>query len=161
MCMLALQKDKIITSPNCNFVPEAFVFDKLPLELMRDRRFGFVDCFQWPQLHSENYIWSVCIPWQAVYRDDPIWSLLWWNLSRSPSEFVLEQGSAFEVGQIHPSRFLELEGVYQCLDEHAQKWVKENPHYLGPIRVGDWMRCCKWALMRLKVSRPALLLGMP
>ena len=157
--VLALQKDKVITLPNCDFVPKAFIFDELPLEAMHDRRFGFVDCFQWPQLHSEKYIWSACIPRQAAYQDDPVWSLLWWNLSWLPSEFVLEQGSTFEVGRVHSLRFLELEAVYQRLDEHMQKWVKENPDYPGPIRVGDWMRCCKRALMRLKVRHPVLLLA--
>ena len=158
--MLAIHNDKVITSPNSDFVPEPFVFDDAVMELKRDGRFGFVDYFQWPQLHVEQYIWSVCIPWQVAYRDDPLWSLVWWNTGRSPSEFVLEQGSAFEVGRVHPSKFRELEAVYQCLEEHATQWAKEHPCYKGHIRVGDWVRCGKRALMRMKVRCCVLVLGM-
>ncbi|KIM53376.1 hypothetical protein SCLCIDRAFT_139130, partial [Scleroderma citrinum Foug A] len=120
--VLAIHNNQIITSPNCDFIPEPFIFDDAPLEPLRDRRFGIVDCFQWLQLHAEQYIWSACIPWQAVYRDDPVWSLLWWNLSQLPSKFVLERGSTFEVGRVHPMKFQQLEAVYQHIDERAQKW---------------------------------------
>ena len=149
--VLAIHNNQIITLPNCDFIPEPFIFDNTPLKPLHDGRFSVVDCFQWPQLHAEQYIWSACIPQQAVYQDDPVWSLLWWNLSRSPSEFVLEQGSTFKVGWVHLMKFQQLEAVYQCIDEHAQKWVTETPDYKGPIRVGDWMQICKWALMCLKV----------
>ena len=88
-----------------------------------------------------------------------MWSLLWWNISRSPTEFVLELGSAFKVGWIHSSKFQQLEGVYEHLDERTQKWMKQNPHYNGPIRLGDWLRCCMQALTRLKVRLSVIVLG--
>ena len=151
--MLAIHNNQIITLPNCDFIPEPFTFDDAPLKPLHDGRFGIIDCFQWLQLHAEQYIWSACIPRQAVYQDDSVWSLLWWNLSQSPSKFVLEWGSAFEVGRVHLTKFQQLESVYQHIDKCTQKWVMENPNYKGPIRVGDWMQICKRALMHLKVRR--------
>ena len=88
-----------------------------------------------------------------------MWSLLWWNISRSPTEFILEPGSAFEVGWIHLSKFQQLEGVYERLDERAQKWMKQNPHYNDPIRLGDWLQCCMRALTHLKVRLSVIVLG--
>ncbi|KIM51867.1 hypothetical protein SCLCIDRAFT_142356, partial [Scleroderma citrinum Foug A] len=126
--VLAIHNDQIITSPNCDFVPEPFIFDDHCIEPLHDGRFGHIDCFQWSQLHAEPYIWSTCVPWQVAYQGDPMWSLLWWNISRSPTEFVLELGSAFKVGWIHSSKFQQLEGVYEHLDKCTQKWMKQNPH---------------------------------
>ena len=137
--MLTVQSNKIITSPNCDFIPEAFIFEDAPIKPMHDGRLGFINCFQWLQLFIEPYSWSACIPRQVAYRGNPVWSFLWWNISQSPSEFILEQGSTFEVGQVHLSKFQQLEAVYQCLDERAQKWVKDTPDYKGHIRVDDWM----------------------
>ncbi|KIM58629.1 hypothetical protein SCLCIDRAFT_127806, partial [Scleroderma citrinum Foug A] len=148
--VLANYKDNIITSLNCNFIPEPFCFKDDCIMPLRDGRFGLVDCFQWPQLHTERYIWSACIPQQVAYRDDPIWSILWWNMSRSPDEFVLERGSAFEVRRVHKSKFQQLEKVHRCLDECAQKWLKENPEYKGPLKLQEWVQCCSWALICLE-----------
>ena len=44
--VLTVQSDKIITSPNCDFIPEAFIFEDAPIELMHDGRLGFIDRFQ-------------------------------------------------------------------------------------------------------------------
>ena len=114
--VLANYEVNIITSPNCDFIPEPFCFKDDCIMPLCDGRFGLIDCFQWPQLHAERYIWSACIPWQAAYRDDPIWSILWWNMSQSPNEFILERGSAFEVRRVHKSKFQQLEKVHRCLD---------------------------------------------
>ena len=127
--VLAIHNDQIITLPNCDFVPKPFIFDDHCIESLCDGRFGHVDCFQWLQLHAEPYIWSTCVPRQVAYWGDPMCSLLWWNISWSPTEFILELGSTFKVGWIHSLKFQQLEGVYECLDERAQKWMKQNPHY--------------------------------
>ena len=156
--VLANYEDNIITSPNCNFIPEPFCFKDDHIVPLHDGRFGLIDCFQWPQLHAEQYIWSMCIPRQAAYRDDPIWSILWWNMSQSPDKFVLEQGSAFKVGQVHKLKFQQLEKVHRCLDEHAQKWLKENPEYKGPLKLQEWVQCCSRALICLEVRNYVLCL---
>ena len=156
--VLANYKDNIITSPNCNFIPEPFCFKDNHIMPLCDGRFSLVDCFQWSQLHAEQYIWSACIPRQVVYRDDPIWSILWWNMSWLPNKFVLEQGSAFEVGRVHKSKFQQLEKVHRCLDECAQKWLTENLEYKGPLNLQEWVQCCSWALICLEVRNYVLCL---
>ncbi|KIM50362.1 hypothetical protein SCLCIDRAFT_40751, partial [Scleroderma citrinum Foug A] len=59
--VLANYKDNIITSPNCDSILEPFIFKDNRIVPLHDGRFSFVDCFQWPQLHAEWYIWSTCI----------------------------------------------------------------------------------------------------
>ncbi|KAI6009910.1 hypothetical protein BKA83DRAFT_4504189 [Pisolithus microcarpus] len=64
--VLAKYNDHWITSPNTNYVPEPFIFEGARVEPPRDGQMGHIDCFQWPQLHAELYIWSTCIPEKAV-----------------------------------------------------------------------------------------------
>ncbi|KAL4061816.1 hypothetical protein V8B97DRAFT_2027098 [Scleroderma yunnanense] len=109
--VLAFYDNYVITSPNSNYVPKPHIFHDDIIEPLCNRRFGVLDCFQWLQLHAEQYIWSRCIPWQ-----------------------VLQQ----------------LDAVYKCLDECAQKWLKENPKYNSPIRLEAWVLSCHQALMHLK-----------
>ncbi|KAI6032429.1 hypothetical protein EDC04DRAFT_2898259 [Pisolithus marmoratus] len=129
--VLAKYNDHWITSPNVDYVPQPFIFEGARVELLRDGRMGHIDCFQWPQLHAERY-----------------W--LWWNITQSVEDFVLERGSAFKVGRIHVDKWKLLEIAYNRLDERAQDWMRKYPHYDGPLKVDAWLRSCRRCLLRLK-----------
>ncbi|KAI6004875.1 hypothetical protein EDD15DRAFT_2155275 [Pisolithus albus] len=148
--VLAKYQDCWITSPNSLYVPEPFIFEARLMEPLRDGRFGHIDCFQWPQLYSERYMWSGCIPRKVAYQDHSTWRWLWWDVTNTPEDFVVERGSMFRVGRVHPDRWKQLEIVCNQLDERIQRWVQKNPHYYGPVNVTGWMRSCRRALMRLK-----------
>ncbi|KAI6015534.1 hypothetical protein BKA83DRAFT_4498812 [Pisolithus microcarpus] len=120
--VLAKYQDCWVMSPNSLYVPEPFVFEARLMEPLRDGRFGHIDCFQWPQLYSERYMWSGCIPRKVAYQDHSTWRWLWWDIANTPENFVMERGSMF----------------------------RKNPHYYGPVNVTGWMRLCRRALMCLK-----------
>ncbi|KAI6016832.1 hypothetical protein BKA83DRAFT_4497344 [Pisolithus microcarpus] len=148
--VLAKYNDHWITSPSAEYVPQPFIFEGARVEPLRDGWFGHIDCFQWPQLHAERYVWSACIPRKLAYRDDPTWKWLWWNVTQSAEDFVLEGGSAFKVGRIHADKWKLLETAYNQLDARAQDWIQKNPRYDGPLRVDAWLRSCRRSLLRLK-----------
>ncbi|KAI6038950.1 hypothetical protein EDC04DRAFT_2895685 [Pisolithus marmoratus] len=148
--VLAKYRDCWVTSPNSHYVPEPFIFEAKVLEPLRDGRFRHIDCFQWPQLYSERYVWSGCIPRKVAYQDDPTWRWLWWDMTNTPEDFVLERGSMFRVGRVHPDKWKKLETVCDQLDEHLQNWTQVIPHYNGPVKVVAWMHSRQCALMRLK-----------
>ncbi|KIO03323.1 hypothetical protein M404DRAFT_27291, partial [Pisolithus tinctorius Marx 270] len=104
----------------------------------------------WPQLYAKRYMWAGCIPRHAVYRDDPMWSWMWWNIRNVPEDFTLERGSAFRVGRVHPDKWKHLEILYKRLEEQAKNWPPKNPDNEGPLRVHIWIRQCQRSLMRLK-----------
>ncbi|KIO02870.1 hypothetical protein M404DRAFT_146958 [Pisolithus tinctorius Marx 270] len=111
--ILAKYNDHWITSPNADFVPKPFLFEGKTIMLCHDGRFGHIDCFQWPQLYAERYMWAGCIPRHAVYQDDPTWSWMWWNIRNVPEDFALERGSVFRVGRVHPDKWKHLEILYK------------------------------------------------
>ena len=43
---VACQDHWVITSPNVNYVPQAYIFEDEDLHVRADGRFGLVDCFQ-------------------------------------------------------------------------------------------------------------------
>ncbi|KIM50441.1 hypothetical protein SCLCIDRAFT_145503 [Scleroderma citrinum Foug A] len=149
--VLTTYEDYVITLPNSDFVPEPHVFQENCIEPLCDGRFGLIDCFQSPQLYAGLYAWAGCVPRQAAYRDDPVWSMMWWDISQLSSDFVLEKGSSFELGRIHKMKWEWLETVYKHLDERGQRWLKESPKYNGLLRLDAWMRSCHQCLMLLKV----------
>ncbi|KAI6104218.1 hypothetical protein F5141DRAFT_1065039 [Pisolithus sp. B1] len=132
--VLAKYNDHWITSPKVDYIPQPFIFKGARVEPLCDGHMGHIDCFQWPQLHAEHYIWSTCIPWKFVYHDDPTWKWMWWNVSQSVEDFVLERGSAFKVGRIHMDKWKLLEAVYNLLDGCVQEWILKYPQYDGPLK---------------------------
>ncbi|KAI6111410.1 hypothetical protein F5141DRAFT_1214914 [Pisolithus sp. B1] len=148
--VLAKFNDHWITSPNISFVPQPFIFEGARVKPLCDGQFGHINCFQWPQLYAECYVWSACIPQKLAYRDDPTWRWLWWNVTQSVEDFVLERGLAFKVGRIHEDKWKLLETIYNRLDEWAQDWIQKNPHYDGPLRVDAWLWSCQQCLLHLK-----------
>ncbi|KIK15106.1 hypothetical protein PISMIDRAFT_80856, partial [Pisolithus microcarpus 441] len=81
--VLAKYNDHWITSPSAEYVPQPFIFEGARVEPLCDGRFSHIDCFQWPQLHAERYVWSACIPRKLAYQDDLTWKWLWWNVTQS------------------------------------------------------------------------------
>ncbi|KAI6041015.1 hypothetical protein EDC04DRAFT_2893586 [Pisolithus marmoratus] len=148
--VLAKYWDCWVTLPNSHYVPEPFIFEAKVMEPLQDGRFGHIDCFQWPQLYSERYAWSGCIPQKVAYQDDPTWRWLWWDMTNMLEDFVLERGSMFRVGRVHPDKWKKLETICDQLDERLQNWTQVIPHYDGPVKVVAWMRSCRHALMCLK-----------
>ncbi|KIK14082.1 hypothetical protein PISMIDRAFT_17543 [Pisolithus microcarpus 441] len=135
--VLAKYNDHWITSPSAEYVPQPFIFEGARVEPLRDGRFSHIDCFQWPQLHAECYVWSACIPRKSAYQDDPMWKWLWWNVTQSAEDFVLEGGSAFKVGRIHADKWKLLETAYNRLDAWAQDWIQKK----SPLRRPSEGRC--------------------
>ncbi|KAI6154756.1 hypothetical protein BKA82DRAFT_134914, partial [Pisolithus tinctorius] len=135
--------DHWIMSLNADYTPQTFIFDGETITPLRDGWFSHIDCFQWPQLFAEHYTWSPCVPWKVAYGDDPMWKWLWWNVTQSAEDFVLERGSAFKGGRIHADKWKSMETVYNQLDEHLQGWLKKHPHYEGPLRPNSWLGSCR------------------
>ncbi|KAI6101783.1 hypothetical protein F5141DRAFT_1065757 [Pisolithus sp. B1] len=133
-CILTKLNSHWIMSPNVSFVPQPFIFEGARVEPLCDRWFGHINCFQWPKLYTECYVWSTCIPRKSAHRDDLMWKWLWWNVTQSVEDFILERGSAFKVGRIHTDKWKLLETIYNHLDEWAQDWIQKNPCYDGPLR---------------------------
>ncbi|KIO05888.1 hypothetical protein M404DRAFT_139887, partial [Pisolithus tinctorius Marx 270] len=110
--VLAKCDDHWITLPNADYIPQPFIFDGETIMPLCDGWFGHIDCFQWPQLFAECYTWSPCVPWKVAYGDNPTWKWLWWNVTQSAEDFVLERGSAFKVGRIHANKWKSMETIY-------------------------------------------------
>ncbi|KAI6138649.1 hypothetical protein BKA82DRAFT_164593, partial [Pisolithus tinctorius] len=114
--ILAKCDDHWIMSLNADYVPQPFIFDGETIMPLHDGQFGHIDCFQWPQLFAECYTWSPCVPQKVAYGDNPMWKWLWWNVTQSAEDFVLERGSAFKVGRIHANKPDSwLGSCWQCL----------------------------------------------
>ncbi|KIJ61052.1 hypothetical protein HYDPIDRAFT_31757 [Hydnomerulius pinastri MD-312] len=148
--VLATYRDYIITSPNADFIPEPFVFDEALIRPHRDGRLGVYDCFQWPQLHCDIYMWAGCIPREDTYRDNVIWKWCWWNVTQKPEDFTQEVGSTFEVGRVHREKYQRLNSVYVDLQERVQSWKKRDTRYTGPLKVDAWMGAVARTFERLK-----------
>ncbi|KAI6142216.1 hypothetical protein BKA82DRAFT_4361213 [Pisolithus tinctorius] len=106
--VLAKYNDHWITSPNADFVPEPFLFEGKTIMLCRDGRFGTSTV--------------------SIYRDDPTWSWMWWNIRNVPEDFALERGSAFR--------------------KNGRRTGTKDPDDEGPLRVHIWIRQCRRSLMR-------------
>ncbi|KAI5994556.1 hypothetical protein F5J12DRAFT_785753 [Pisolithus orientalis] len=148
--ILAKCDDHWITLPNAVYVPQPFIFDGETITPLHDGQFSHIDCFQWPQLFTECYTWSLCVPQKVAYGDDPMWKWLWWNITQSVEDFVLERGSAFKVGRIHADKWNSMETIYNQLDKHLQDWLKKHPHYEGPLTPNSWLGSCQRCLLHLK-----------
>ncbi|KAI6140973.1 hypothetical protein BKA82DRAFT_32700 [Pisolithus tinctorius] len=146
-CILVKYNDHWITSPNANFVPELFLFEGKTITLCHNSWFSHIDCFQWPQLYAENYMWAGCIPRHAVYLDDPTWSWMWWNIRNVPEDFALERGLAFRVGRVHVDKWKHLEIVYKRLEEWVKNWPPKNPDDEGPL----WACIPVWLVWKLEL----------
>ncbi|KAI6148109.1 hypothetical protein BKA82DRAFT_163198, partial [Pisolithus tinctorius] len=127
--VLAKCDDNWITSLNADYIPQPFIFDGETIMPLHDGWFSHIDCFQWPQLFAERYTWSLCVPQKVANGDDPMWKWLWWNVTQSAEDFVLERESAFKVGRIHADKWKSMETIYNQLDECLQGWLKKHPHY--------------------------------
>ncbi|KAI6023452.1 hypothetical protein EDC04DRAFT_2606615 [Pisolithus marmoratus] len=110
-CVLTKYNDHWITSLNVDYVPQPFIFEGARVELLCDRHMGHINCFQWPQVHAEHYIWSACIPQKLANLDNSTWKWMWWDVTQLVEDFVLERGSAFKVGRIHADKWKLLETV--------------------------------------------------
>jgi hypothetical protein len=86
----------VITSPNTSFIPEPHIFDTVDLQPLADGRFGYIDCFLWPQLFSKKHRWSGCVFRREQFLGDDIMKWLWFT----PTEKDVRQepGCAFELG---------------------------------------------------------------
>ncbi|KAI6132338.1 hypothetical protein EV401DRAFT_2065324 [Pisolithus croceorrhizus] len=133
--VLAKYNDHWITLPKVDYIPQPFIFKGARVEPLHDGHMGHIDCFQWPQLHAEHYIWSTCIPQKLVYHDDPTWKWMWWIVSQSVEDFVLERGLTFKVGRIHMDKWKLLEAVYNLLDGCVQEWILKYAQHDGPLKV--------------------------
>ncbi|KAF9232000.1 hypothetical protein BU15DRAFT_81746 [Melanogaster broomeanus] len=61
---------RVITSPNNTWIPQPFLFEHEPVQARADGRLGTVDVYQWPQMYTEEYPWSVAIR-RNLWPDEP------------------------------------------------------------------------------------------
>ncbi|KAF9230023.1 hypothetical protein BU15DRAFT_84156 [Melanogaster broomeanus] len=141
------QEDEVvITSPNMTFIPKPFL-NSSELRAFKDGRYGVQDVFQWPQLYSDKYPYSTCIPRREWLNLEPC-HLLWWT--PKPSDFVKEAGTMWEVGRLpegHRAAFTELHDyIHDQLSQHAHYLDNDLRNLMKPAAT---LRTLKQALERL------------
>ena len=119
--------DLVITSPNMTFITKPFIFEKAELQPLRDGRFGPIDVFQWPQLYSEKFPYSSCIPRREAWVNDAGISALWWN--PSPSDFAEETGSKYAIGRLTVAARQKFEWLHLVLMTKLEDMDSELKKY--------------------------------
>ncbi|KAI6029506.1 hypothetical protein PISMIDRAFT_101414 [Pisolithus microcarpus 441] len=110
---VACKGNVIIMSPNVDYVPEPFIFEEEDMCCCADGCFRVVDCFQWPQMHEQQYEYSVCIPWKGSI---PTLHTAWYTPTLD--DFVIPTGSWFTVGTLHTAKVTAFSGLLQTLCSH-------------------------------------------
>ncbi|KIK72048.1 hypothetical protein PAXRUDRAFT_120248, partial [Paxillus rubicundulus Ve08.2h10] len=92
----------VITSPNADWIPEPHCFQTEELCVCADGHFRYQDCFQWPQVYSQKFEYTVCILNLQKMREqeDPsktLWEL--WTPTEDNFELI-DQQSPFHVGKL-------------------------------------------------------------
>ncbi|KAF9229984.1 hypothetical protein BU15DRAFT_35925, partial [Melanogaster broomeanus] len=128
------------------FIPKPFL-NSSELRAFKDGRYGVQDVFQWPQLYSDKYPYSTCIPRREWLNLEPC-HLLWWT--PKPSDFVKEAGTMWEVGRLpegHRAAFTELHDyIHDQLSQHAHYLDNDLRNLMKPAAT---LRTLKQALERL------------
>ncbi|KAF9237928.1 hypothetical protein BU15DRAFT_62775 [Melanogaster broomeanus] len=141
------QEDElVIMSPNMTFIPKPFL-NSSELRAFKDGCYGVQDVFQWPQLYSDKYPYSTCIPHREWLNFEPF-HLLWWM--PKPSDFVKEAGTVWEVGRLpegHRAAFTELhDSIHDRLSQH-EHYLNNDLHNL--MKPAATLCTLKHALERL------------
>ncbi|KAF8833364.1 hypothetical protein BDN67DRAFT_1017639, partial [Paxillus ammoniavirescens] len=114
----------VITSPNADWIPEPHCFQTEELCVRADGRFGYQDCFQWPQAYSQKFEYAVCIPNPQKMREqeDPsktLWEL--WTPTEDDFELIDPQ-SPFRVGKLKRNIYYNLYHLYDSAQEVVDQW---------------------------------------
>ncbi|KAF8833235.1 hypothetical protein BDN67DRAFT_1017789 [Paxillus ammoniavirescens] len=114
----------VITSPNADWIPELHCFQTEELRVRADGRFGYQDCFQWPQVYSQKFEYAVCIPNPQKMREqeDPsktLWEL--WTPTEDDFELINPQ-SPFRVGKLKRNIYYNLYRLYDSAQEVVDQW---------------------------------------
>ncbi|KAF9232466.1 hypothetical protein BU15DRAFT_29863, partial [Melanogaster broomeanus] len=137
----------VITSPNMTFIPKPFLFEKAELRPLRDGRFGVIDVFQWPQLHSDQFAFSACIPRKSADSDNDAFALLWWT--PSTAEFVKEKGCVYDIGRLSSSMLQSFALLHLCLLDlvhNDDALLSKYPQ----LRHNAQLRSLQYAMQRLE-----------
>ena len=128
--VVACQDHWVITSPNVNYIPQAYIFEDEDLHVQADGRFGLVDCFQWPQLYARDYSHSVCIP----HKDSLASHAIAWY-TPTPDDFVTPVGSSSTIGLLSEPQVNLFDQLFKllCGWHHPIKYKKAISQ--------DWLHC--------------------
>ena len=142
---VACQDHWVITSPNVNYVPQAYIFEDEDLHVRADDHFGLVDCFQWPQLYARDYSHSVCI-----LRKDSLTShaIAWYT--PTPDDFVTPVGSSSTVGLLPEPQVNLFDQLFKLLRgrHHPIKYKKA----IGQDWLHRQMRSAEHDITRLRLN---------
>jgi hypothetical protein len=111
----------IITTPNTPWVPKPFM-EKEALQMRADGRFGYIDPYQWPQLWSEQYPWSVAIPSKNYYSSPSPIAWAWYTPRYE--DFVLQKDSG--KGNLNRTTIAGLRGLLEVIQSRFKSYQRAH-----------------------------------
>ncbi|KAF9235690.1 hypothetical protein BU15DRAFT_77715, partial [Melanogaster broomeanus] len=123
--VLAYCDPYVITSPNADWIPEPHCFENEELRARADGRFGYQDCFQWPQAYSERFEYAICIPNPLKIKaaeEDPS-KIVWEFWTPTEEDFdLLDPNSPFPVGSLNRTAYYHLHQLYHHRKLIIEEW---------------------------------------
>ena len=83
-----------------------------------DGRFGYIDPYQWPQLWSEQYPWSVAIPSKNYYSSPSPIAWAWYTPRYE--DFVLQKDSG--KGNLNRPTIAGLKGLLEVVQSRLKSY---------------------------------------
>ena len=125
--------DRIITSPNMNFIPEFPVIDRSGLFIRADGTWGPHDYTRWPQAYSSKNLHHICIPrlpsmgmLSEAQEEDSLdhHPILYSDLDEEvwerSGEYTLSSGETLITGQYRRDT---IETLVRCFHLHKQRAI--------------------------------------
>ena len=145
--VLAVKSPHVFTSPNTTFIPEPYIFNTVDLQPLADGRFGYIDCFLWPQLYSRKHRWSGCIFQREQFLEDDVMKWLWFTPTEKDAR--QEPGCAFELGLLEKKLVDALEKLFNnaagCIAD-----VQKNISAEVQKELKTHIRAASYSLQRLR-----------
>lgn len=145
--VLAVKSPHVFTSPNTTFIPEPYIFDTVDLQPFADGRFGYIDCFLWPQMYSGKHRWSGCIFRREQFVEDDVMKWLWFTPTEKDAR--QEPGCAFELGLLEKKLVDRLEKLFNnaagCVED-AQRLIRAEAQKELTVHI----RAARHSLQRLR-----------
>ncbi|KIK75377.1 hypothetical protein PAXRUDRAFT_173050 [Paxillus rubicundulus Ve08.2h10] len=114
----------IIMLPNADWILEPHCFQTEELCVRADGHFRYQDCFQWPQVYSEKFEYTVFIPnlQKRREKEDPS-KMLWELWTPTEDDFkLIDPQYPFHIGKLKHSIYYNLYCLYDSAQEVIDQW---------------------------------------
>lgn len=106
-----------------SFVPEPHIGEE-EIRARADGRFGYADCFQWPQLYCKEYEFAICVRRREYHLSPDPLSWAWYRPTLDDFESI--PTSPFLVGKLKEDKALGVASLRQIAAGRYAEWRKTH-----------------------------------